>query len=721
MFKKSKIAKTPTLLQMEAIECGAASLGIILGYYNKIVSLEQLRYDCGVSRDGSKASNIVKAAQKYDLIGKGIRRDIEDCKNINQPTMVFWNFNHFLILEGYKNGKFYLNDPASGRRTVTEEEFNESFTGILITFEKSNNFIEGGKTESWILNVFSKLENTKSAVFLIMLLGVLTILPSLVVPVFIKVFIDNILIHQMSSWMFPLIMGMIGILLIRITIQFFQEKLLKFLRYKMSVVSSNKFLWYILRLPMKFYLHRNAADLAYRMELNDEISVRITNDLIIGFLTALSGIVYLLVMFYFDINITLIVLLLTAINFLVYKKFSNIQKDLSLRYINEESKLSSTSMNGIQMIESIKASGRESMFFEKWSGLLANSNNIDQEQRKVSNIMNSIPQVISTINTIIVLILGSSKVMSGELTIGMLVAFYGFLEYYSAPVGKLVLIGSGIKRLQVSLTRVNDIYNNPVDDCYINEKEVLITNKKLSGFLDVKNLTFGYSTLDAPFIKDLNFSIKPGQRVALVGGSGSGKSTIAKLIAGIYKPWSGEILFDNTNRSKIQREVITSSISVVDQEIFLFEGSVKDIVSFWDKTIDEKTIIQACKDAEIHDVIVSRKDGYDTMINEGGSNFSGGQRQRIEIAKALAVNPTFLIMDEATSALDPKTEKIIDNNIRRKGCATLIIAHRLSTIRDCDEIIVLDKGKIVQRGSHEDLIKQDGLYAKLIEDKLRIQ
>jgi len=489
----------------------------------------------------------------------------------------------------------------------------------------------------------------------------------------------------------------------------------------MSVVSSNKFLWYILRLPMKFYLHRNAADLAYRMELNDEISVRITNDLIIGFLTALSGIVYLLVMFYFDINITLIVLLLTAINFLVYKKFSNIQKDLSLRYINEESKLSSTSMNGIQMIESIKASGRESMFFEKWSGLLANSNNIDQEQRKVSNIMNSIPQVISTINTIIVLILGSSKVMSGELTIGMLVAFYGFLEYYSAPVGKLVLIGSGIKRLQVSLTRVNDIYNNPVDDCYINEKEVLITNKKLSGFLDVKNLTFGYSTLDAPFIKDLNFSIKPGQRVALVGGSGSGKSTIAKLIAGIYKPWSGEILFDNTNRSKIQREVITSSISVVDQEIFLFEGSVKDIVSFWDKTIDEKTIIQACKDAEIHDVIVSRKDGYDTMINEGGSNFSGGQRQRIEIAKALAVNPTFLIMDEATSALDPKTEKIIDNNIRRKGCATLIIAHRLSTIRDCDEIIVLDKGKIVQRGSHEDLIKQDGLYAKLIEDKLRIQ
>ena len=710
--------KTPTVLQMEAVECGAAALGSVLGYFKKFIPLEKLRVDCGVSRNGSKAINIVKAARKYGLEVKAYKKEPAELKELPFPQIVFWNFYHFLVVEGYSKNKFYLNDPGSGPRTVSNKVFDESFTGVVLTFTKGVNFKPEGKKPKFLPSLIGRLKEYKKAIIFLTLTGLALIVPGLAIPEFSKIFVDKILINQLPHWILPLLIGLSLTALLRGLLSWIQMKILVRFEMSLSLSTSSKFLWHVLHLPMTFHTQRSAGDISIRVNINDQIAQMLSSQLAGTFLNLIIIVFYAALMFYYSVPLTIIIIAISLCNLLALKYISRKRVDSNQQIFHETGKLYGLTASGFQMIESIKASASESDFFSRWGGFQSKLLNIQQKLGSLTQTLQVIPVLLTAINTLVILLLGSLEIISGEMTVGTFVAFQTLAVAFSQPINSLVNLGSVLQDVEGGMKRIDDVYNYPVDKKLLRPGKTNGTNKsvKLEGYLELSNITFGYSLLEPPLIKNFSLKIDPGTRVALVGKTGCGKSTVAFLVSGLYEPWEGEILIDGIKREDIPLNVLTNSIAMVDQNIFLFEGSIKDNITLWDKTIQEKNIIQAAKDAGIHNEIAERQGAYSSRVLENGKNFSGGQKQRLEICRALINKPSVLILDEATSSLDSKTEHQIDQNIRKMGCSTLVIAHRLSTIRDCNEIIVLDKGEIVQRGTHEELYKQKGIYKELIKD-----
>lgn len=712
-----KRVKTPTVLQMEAVECGAAALAIILAYYKSYIPLEELRVECGVSRDGSKAVNILKAARKYGLIAKGFKKEPEELRKLKGPMIIHWNFNHFLVLEGFKKDRVYLNDPAHGPRVVTYEEFDQSYTGVVITFEPSQEFKIQGEKRSMITALKTRMKGSEVALIFVVLAGLALVIPGIIIPTFTKIFVDNILLGEMQHWLFPLLIGMGLTAILRGALTWLQQYYLLRLETKIALNSSSNFFWHVLRLPIEFFSQRSGGDISSRVMINDRVAQLVSGELANAVLSSIMIVFYLILMFQYSVLLTFVGIFIALINVLFLKLVARKRSDQSQKLIQESGKLQGISMGGIQVIETLKSSGSESDFFTKWAGHQSKLLNSEQEMGVSSQLLSAVPTFLSALTTTVILAVGGLQVLDGVLTIGMLVAFQSLMASFISPVNKLVQLGSTLQEVEGNMNRLDDVLNYPLDSQFTEseEPEELDINKaKLSGFVELKNVTFGYNKLEGPLIENFNLCLKPGDRVALVGGSGSGKSTISKLIAGVYQPWSGEILFDGKSRSELPRSLVCNSLSVVDQDISMFEGTVKENLTLWDYTIEEHDVFMAAKDASIHDEITNRNGGYDYLLEEGGANFSGGQRQRLEIARALVGNPTVLVLDEATSALDSKTEKWIDDSFKRRGCTCIIVAHRLSTIRDADEIIVMDRGSVVERGTHTEMMKSDGYYSRLI-------
>lgn len=717
-MKNIKRAKVPNVLQMEGVECGAASLAMILSYFGKYITLEELRVACGVSRDGSKASNILKAARKYGLEAKGYRKEPESLKRMQMPLIIHWNLSHFLVLEGFNKGKVYLNDPACGRRTVTAEEFSESFTGITLVFTPTPKFNKDGKKPNILSALRKRLKGSETALTYIVLVGLALVLPGLAVPVFTRIFIDDILLKGRDSWVIPLLFGMGITAVLRGGLTWLQQYYLLRLETKIALTTSGQFLWHILRLPVEFFSQRFAGDIASRMDTNDRVAKLLSGQLATATLNFIMIIFYFALMLQYNFILSIVGLSIAIINVLYLKFVSSKRRDQNKKLLQDRGKLGGVAISGLQIIETLKSTGSESDFFAKWSGYQAKALNAEQELGVSSQFLTVFPAFLTGINNVIVLTLGGFLILEGEITIGMLVAFQSLMTSFMSPVNEMLGLGAQLQELEGEMSRLDDVLKYPVDQEVADDAdESSYSGEKLEGYVELRDITFGYSPLEPPLIEDFSLSLRPGARVALVGGSGSGKSTISKIIAGIYKPWSGEVLFDGKSRTSFKRTMISNSLAMVDQNISMFEGTIGDNIKLWDDTIYENEMIQAAKDACIHDDITARPGGYDNLVDEGGSNFSGGQRQRLEIARALVQNPSIIIMDEATSALDPLTEKIVDENIRRRGCTCIIVAHRLSTIRDCDEIIVMERGKIVERGIHEMLKSQAGEYAKLIQTR----
>ena len=722
MPSQSGRTRTPTLLQMEAVECGAAALGIILGYYGRIVPLTQLRRDCGVSRDGSKASNVLKAARLYDLQAKGFKKSLENLESLRPPYIVFWNFNHFLVVEGFSKNRVYLNDPATGPRTVSTEEFDQAYTGVVLVMEPGENFKKGGKKKSIVSALGSRLVNSRRALIFCLIAGLLLTVPRLSIPAFTQVFIDEILVQGRQDWLRPLLLGMVFTAALQGVVARLRLTYLRKLMIKLSVTMSGQYLWHTLRLPVGFYAQRYAGEISSRSQLNDKVAEVLSGRLATTAIDTIMMVFYAAIMFMYDWLLTIVAILFAAFNFVALQYLSRSRVDANTKLAQENGKVAGVAIGGIQSIETVKASGLESDLFSKFSGYYAKMLNAQQELSLPTQILTSLPTLLTALATTSILVLGGFRVMEGQLTIGMLVAYQTLTGEFLAPVNQLLNFGSTLQELEGDLNRLDDVLENPIDPESNNSAsnngtpEVSIGQDsfKLQGYLELRDITFGYSRLEDPLIENFNLSLNPGQRIALVGGSGSGKSTIAKMVTALYAPWSGEILFDGVARSQINRSVIVNSLAMVEQEIFLFGGTVKENLTLWDPTVPEQDLVQACKDAAIHDLILNMPGGYNARLDEGGMNISGGQRQRLEIARALVRNPSLLVLDEATSALDAETELTIDRNLRRRGCSCLVVAHRLSTIRDCDEIIVLDRGKVVQRGNHEYLRQQEGLYTRLI-------
>lgn len=719
--KQARPVKVPTVLQMESVECGAAALSIILGHFGKFVPLEKLRIACGVSRDGLKATNIIKAAKEFGLEAKGYAKSIEKLMQIQTPAIIFWNFNHFLVLEGFTKNKVYLSDPAQGRYQVSHAEFDESYTGVVLTFNPSEKFEKGNEKRGLISSLSTRITNSKMSIIYIVLASLFLVVPGLVVPSFLKVFIDKYLVNNFSGFVMPLLLIMTAFLLISMSLTYLQQYFLLRLETKLALASSSKFLWHVFHLPIAFFTQRYSGEIGNRVSLNDKVSKLLSGDLANAALNVIVVVFYAAIMFSYDILLTVIGVLMALINVLIIKFASRARKDGSRRLTNEMGKLLGTTTSGISMIETLKASGRENDFFTNWVGYLAKVTNAQQELGWLSMRLNTIPPLLTSLTSSIILGVGALRIMDGEMTLGALVAFTFLMSNFMNPVNQLVSVGNMLHETESDMGRIDDVMNYEVDNQFLtdrnNDSSISNSTKKLVGYFEMKDVTFGYNTTMPALIENINLKLKPGSRVALVGGSGSGKSTVAKIASGLYDPWEGSILFDNIERNKIHRNVITNSLAVIDQEVLVFNGTISENISFWDSMIQEKNIVQSAKDADIHDVIASRIDAYDSVVSEGGSNFSGGQRQRLEIARALSNNPSILIMDEATSALDPTTEKNVMDNIKKRGCTCLIVAHRLSTIIDCDEIIVMDFGKIVERGTHQELMSLNGVYSKLIETK----
>jgi len=720
--KPARRAKVPTVLQMEAVECGAACLAMVLEYFGRVEPLEALRTACGVSRDGSKASNVVKAARAYGLLAKGYKREPEKVKKMRGPMIVHWNFNHFVVLEGFKRGRVYLNDPGNGPRTVTEEEFDAAFTGVVLTFEPGPDFEKGGARRSLLGALKARLSNAYLPIMFIALAGLAMVIPGLVIPTFYKIFIDDILVKGLVDWIQPLLIAMGATALVYGLLTWLRQTYLLRLETRLALSTSSKFLLHVFKLPMVFFTQRYAGEVGNRVGINDRVAQLVAGELATTILNVVLIVFYGLLMIQYDVVLTFVGGGIALLNIVALKLVSRKRVDLNQSLLQDRGKMMGTAMGGLQTIETLKATGSESDFFTRWSGYFAKVNNAEQHLGLYTQVLTAIPPMLTAINFALILGIGGLRIMDGQMSMGMLIAFQFLMVSFIAPINRMVNLGSTLQEVEGDMNRLDDVLRFEQDPQFDVAEDVPLSEDsgslpKLVGQLEIRNVSFGYSPLEPPLIENLNLSIRPGERVALVGGSGSGKSTVAKLVCGLYKPWSGEIRFGDQRREDISRRLLNNSFAFVDQDIFLFEGSVRDNLTLWDETIPEADMIQAAKDAAIHDAIAERPLAYASRVAEGGHNFSGGQTQRLEIARALSGNPTIMVLDEATSALDPTTEKLIDDNIRRRGCTCLIIAHRLSTIRDCDEIIILDHGKVVQRGTHDNMRDIDGPYKRLIESE----
>jgi NHLM bacteriocin system ABC transporter peptidase/ATP-binding protein len=702
---------------MEATECGAAALGIVLEHHGTFVSLSKLREECGVSRDGSKASNVLKAARAYGLEARGFRKEPNELAEMPMPVIVHWNFNHFLVLEGFDKHRAYLNDPAMGPRSVTPEEFDHSFTGVVLTLRPTAEFRPSGKRPSLLPALLRRLRGSRAGLLYVALAGLGLVLPGLVVPVFSMVFVDDVLVAGKHDWLKPLLIGMAAAALMRAAFTYLQRAYLLRLLMKLGVNMASNFMWHALRLPVGFYLARSPGDLAGRVQLNDAVASTLSGRMAGVMLDLVLVAFYGAFMFSLDRVLLLLGLGTIALHLLLLKAADRMRTDLSRVVSQHGGKVAGVAAGGLQMIETIKATGSETEFFGQWAGHHAKLVVAQQKLARREQIIMVVTDVLSRSNSLLVLTLGALRVIDGHTSVGTLVAFQSLMASFVQPVERLSQVGAALQALKGNVERLDDVLGHTEDEVVRRESEKPSeseTPRRLTGELELKQLTFGYLPFSPPLIENLDLHIAPGQRVALVGGTGSGKSTVAKLVSGLYRPWGGEILLDGEHQDKLPRGALVSSIALVDQEIALFEGTVRDNITLWDETIPETDVVQAAKDACIHEDITKLQGGYDARVTEGGFNFSGGQRQRLELARALARQPAMVVLDEATSALDPETERRVDDNLRRRGCSCLIVAHRLSTIRDSDEIIVLERGNVVQRGSHEELLTVGGAYKELI-------
>ena len=697
-------AKVPVVMQMEALECGAASLAMVMAYYDKWVPLEQVRLDCGVSRDGSNAKNVLIAARSYGFEAQGYRCEIDSLKDSMQyPCIIHWNFNHFVVLDGFQGNYAWINDPARGEVKVPMEEFGRAFTGICLQIKPGPDFEPGGKPKSTLAFARNRLRGAGAAVAFVLFSTVIGYLFGIINPLFSRFFMDRLLTGENRELLMPFLVLLALMGGAQVITSWVQAVYNMKLNGKMAIVGSSDFMWKILRMPMEFFSQRMGGDILQRQGTNASIASTLVNTLTPLALNTIMMVFYLVVMVRYSVLLSILGILTISLNLLVSRIISAKRVNVTRVQMRDAGKLASATVSGIQMVETIKASGAENGYFQKWAGYQASVNTQNVKYAKINQYLGMIPTLLSAIADASVLIVGVWLTMYGNFTLGMIMTFQQFLTSFMSPAMTLISAGQTIQEMRTQMERVEDVMQYPVDPNFSDHPlDDNADYSKLSGSVELKHVTFGYSRLGKPLIQDFSMSMKPGSRVAFVGSSGCGKSTLSKLISGLYQPWSGEILFDGKPISEIDRSVFTGSVAVVDQDIVLFEDTIANNIKMWDESIEDFEMILAARDAQIYDDIMAREGGFYGKLTEGGKDLSGGQRQRIEIARVLAQDPSIIIMDEATSALDAKTEYELVKAVKDRGITCIVIAHRLSTIRDCDEIIVLDKGMVVERGTHEE-------------------
>lgn len=715
---QGRVVRTPTVLQLENTECGAASLSIVLQHYGRYIPLTQLRELCGVSRDGSDAANLILAARSLGLSAKGFKKGMRALAATKPPVILFWEFNHFLVFEGFTGDRVALNDPALGPRSVDLREFDTSYTGITLVLEPESTFKRGGKAPSVWPIVWKRLGSEPLGVAFILLAGLLLILPKLIMPVFAQVYMDEIIGNGMDNWLKPMLWAMAVTISIQALIHYLQLLGSRKLQKRLNRRFAAQFEHQMLALPENYYAQRHASDIASRMQSNNSIADFIAENLI----PMATGIVlllfYLIITLLYSPILGLIVGMTTGLNALVVIASRRLQKDANLRILKDSAKADSIIVSSIRNIETVKASSVENDICKRFGGYQAKMLNTQHDLELLNAKIRLAPNALTTINEVAIIIIGFWLVIQGHLTLGMLLAAQTIALSLKGQVDSVIEFFASLPGFEAEILRLEDVLEQPRDPVISTAPPLQSwtgPSGRLSGALEIKNVSFGYSPMKPPLILDISLRAEPGQRIAFVGGSGSGKSTLSRLIAGLYRPRSGSILYDGLVIEEIPREVAILSLAMVQQDVALYGCSIRDNLTLWNPGIGEQEMRKACADAQILDTILALPDGFETVLREGGCDLSGGQRQRMEIARALIQNPSILILDEATSALDSANELLVDQALRRRGCTQIIVAHRLSTIRDSDLIVVLEGGRVVQQGRHDDMILDTGSpYQKLL-------
>lgn len=704
--------KVPMVMQMEAVECGAASLAMILAYYGKWLPLEQVREACSVSRDGSSMKNILLAAKTYGLEPSAYKVSAEDLSGM-EPAIIHWNFEHFVVFKGMRKDKACLNDPGIGPVEIPMDEFRRSFTGVAMTFELTDHFQPSGHPTSIFSYIKHNLSGANEAFWLTFIFTLLLAVVTLTLPLLTRVFFDEILSGRNAQWATIFFCLMAALALFNFIVTLWQQRYSKRIAGQLALRGNINYLRHLLRLPMSFFAMRFVGDLQQRQRLNETITHSLVEVLAPQAINVMLLVLYFILMLSYNCVLTMIGVAAALVNLAVVHHYAGQRLNMVRSTQQSMGKYYSATVSCLENIESIKAAGAEEGFFQYWSGLWSRMFNKQREMRIQQSEMSLLPTLTSNLLTMAVLLVGAWYILQGDLSVGMLMAFQGFMTAFMAPVEKIVNAGQQLLEMRSQIERVDDVMKYPEDWHADGEHSEA---GKLLGELELRDVTFGYNRTQPPLIDHFNLHLRAGESVAFVGSSGCGKSTLAKLISGLYKPWSGEILFDGRPIESISSDELTNSIAVVDQNIVLFDDTLSQNIRMWDQSIEDFAILMACSDAQVHSDIMNRPEGLATKVVRGGKNFSGGQCQRFEIATALAREPMILIMDEATSALDPTTEDLVMRHIREMGITQIVVAHRLSTIRDCDHIIVMDAGHVVQQGTHEQLMQQDGLYRQLMEN-----
>ncbi|MBT2385153.1 NHLP family bacteriocin export ABC transporter peptidase/permease/ATPase subunit [Streptomyces sp. ISL-11] len=716
---RQRTVRTPTVLQMEAVECGAAALAMVLGHYGRFVPLEELRIACGVSRDGSRASNLLKAARGYGLKAKGMQMDLAALAGVRPPAVLFWEFNHYVVLDGVgrRLGRrgVYINDPGKGRRFVPMDEFDTSFTGVVLTFEPDEGFRRGGRKPGVMGALPARLRGTSGTMLAAVLASLLLVVVGATVPALSRTYIDTFLIGDRTAPLGVLFASMATALVLTATLTALQQANLLRGRIISSTLGSARFLRHLLRLPVTFYSQRNPADLVQRLQSNDAVAETLARDLAAAGVDAVVVILYAVLLWTYDPQLTVVGVGIALLNVVAMRIVVRVRATGTQKLRAESARLTNTSYSGLTLIETMKATGGENGFFRRWAGQHAVTLDVQQRLGVPSAWLAIVAPTLAALNSALILMIGGLRAVEGHLSVGLLVAFQALVTGFTAPITRLNGVAGRIQDFAADVARLKDVENFPADPLYSRPGPATGT-RRLKGHVRLDDVTFGYSPLDAPLLKNFSLSVGPGQQVALVGGSGSGKSTVSRLISGLYTPWEGTIRVDGMRLEDIPRGALAASVSFVDQDVFLFEGTVRDNIALWDPSIPDEDVIAALQDAAVYDVVARRPGGIRGRVEQDGRNFSGGQRQRLEIARALVRRPSVMVLDEVTSALDAATEQIVIDNLRRRGCACVVIAHRLSTVRDSDEIVVLDRGTVVERGRHEHLIAARGAYAELVKE-----
>ena len=716
---RRKVRRTPTILQMEAVECGAASLAMILAHYGRWVPLEELRLACGVSRDGSKASNILRAARRYGLAAKGFKKEPEQLSKLPLPSILHWNFNHFIVFEGIRRGAAHINDPGMGRRTMPLGELSDGFTGVVLAFEPTAEFRASGAPPRALPILWRMLSGSRDGLGLVVIISLALVFPAIVLPAFSKLFVDNVLVGGSRSWLGPLILGMAITAVLRAVILGLRQHYLLRLEVKLGLSMASRLVWHLLRLPINFFSQRHAGDVVTRITLTEGLATLLSGELATTMLHLVTVVFFVAAMAAYDLWLTAVVALVALLNLIALRVVSRRRDDVARRLAQDRAKLAASTVGVIRSVETIKASGIEQDAFARWAGFHAKAIDAAQDLGRQSIFIGVVPPLLATLGQTAILGLGGLRVMRGEMSVGDLVAFQTLAVSFSDPIARLVGMGARLQLAKADLTRVSDVFAYPTDprtafDSNDSDEGPGSCPMRLTGAIELRNVTFGYNPNEPPLLDNFNLIVRPGRRIALVGGSGSGKSTLARLICGLYPPWSGDILFDGRPIAQISPAVLANSLSYVDQDIFLFAGTVRENITLWDDSIDETRVARALQDVAMLEEIALRPGLYDYKIAEAGVDFSGGQRQRLEIARALVTEPSIIVLDEATAALDTLVEEEIDERLRRRGCTCVIIAHRYSTVRDADEIVVLAGGRVEGRGTHAELLDSCPHYAELL-------